>query len=299
MDHGDLKYFVALAETRHFARAARKAHISPSALTRAIQRLEAEVDRPLFIRDRRNVKLTSAGRIFQSYAEGALADWETCRTALKTQGGTVRGSISLYSSVTGVYTILSEVLRPFRNRYPEVHVNLATGTVADAIGNVLDGTVDCAVAAMPDKLPPKVSFLSLTATSLVFIAPVGFRQVPGLDPKGRVDWEKTPIIMPDRDVARERQIRWFTAQHIEPTVFAEVAGNEAIIAMVSLGFGVGIVPEIVLNQSPLNEKVQKLKVSPPLPPYAIGVVYLTRRLKDPTIAAFCRVAEETIGHTER
>jgi LysR family transcriptional regulator, positive regulator for ilvC len=294
MDHSDLKYFVALAETLHFAKAARKTHISPSALTRSIQRLEAEVEYPLFVRDRRNVELTPAGLVFLSYAEGVLADWEKCRAALETEQGVVRGVISVYSSVTAVYTILAEVLRPFRNRYPDVHVNLATGTVADAIDKVLDKAVDCAVAAMPDKLPRSVLFASLTTTELVFIAPMGFRRIPYLNKKGEVDWRRTPIIMPDRDVARERQERWFEAQHIAPTIFAEVAGNEAIIAMVSLGFGIGIVPEIVLNQSPLKKRVQKLDISPPLPPYAIGVVYLKHRQKDPVIAAFCEVARATI-----
>lgn len=299
MDHSDLKYFVSLAKTLHFARAARKAHISPSALTRAIQRLETETDHDLFIRDRRNVALTPAGRLFLLYAEGVLSEWEKCRAALERQGGAVRGTISIYSSVTAVYTILSDVLRPFRNRYPDVQVNLSTGTAADAIDKVLDGAVDCAVAAMPDKLSPKVSFLSLTATALVFIAPVGFRQIPCFDRAGRVDWSKTPVIMPDRDVAREWQRRWFSEQRITPTVFAEVAGNEAIIAMVSLGFGIGIVPEIVLNQSPLKENVQALDVSPPLPPYAIGVVCLAHRKKEPVIDAFCEVAETTIRHTIR
>ena len=297
MDHSDLKYFVILAEALHFAKAARKAHLSPSALTRAIQRVETEAGRPLFVRDRRSVSLTPSGRVFLAYAEGALADWEQCRAALDSQAGDVRGAFSIYSSVTAAYSILSDVLRPFRNRYPDVHVNLATGTVADAIGKVLDKTVDCAVAAMPDKLPRSVTFVGLTTTALVFIAPVGFRQIPVYDERGAVNWQKTPLIMPDRDVSRERQERWFAAERISPTVFAEVAGNEAIIAMVSLGFGVGIVPEIVLNQSPLKHKVQKLDVSPPLPPYAIGVVYLSRRQTAPVISAFCEIAVSTLKGT--
>ena len=294
MDHNDLKYFIALADTLHFAKAAHKAHISPSALTRAIQRLETETGHDLFVRDRRVVSLTPSGRLFLRFAEGVMAEWEQCRAALERQGDAVRGTLSIYSSITAVYTILSEVLRPFRNHYPEVHVNLSTGTAADAISRVLDGTVDCAVAAMPERLPKKVSFLSLTATSLLFIAPLGFHQIPRFDSRGRVDWQRTPIIMPDRDVARQQQIRWFAEQRITPTVFAEVAGNEAIIAMVSLGFGIGIVPEIVLNQSPLKEKVQVLDVSPPLPPYAIGVVCLSRRQTDPVLEAFCEVAQTTI-----
>jgi LysR family transcriptional regulator, positive regulator for ilvC len=293
MDHGDLRNFIALAETLHFAKAAARVHISPSALTRGIQRLESEVGHALFARGNRHVKLTPAGRTFLTYAEGVLADWETCRATLQKKGDVVEGTLSIYSSITAVYTILSAVLRPFRNRYPAVQVNLSTGAAADAIGRVRDGLADCAVAAMPETLPASVSFLNLTTTALVCIAPVGFRRIPRFNPAGGVDWQRTPIIMPDRDAARTMQQKWFLAQGIAPSIFAEVAGNEAIIAMVSLGFGVGIVPEIVLNQSPLREKVQILNILSPLPPYAIGVVYATRRETDPRIAAFCDVARET------
>jgi LysR family transcriptional regulator, positive regulator for ilvC len=293
MDHGDLRNFIALAETLHFARAAARVHISPSALTRAIQRLESEVGHPLFARDRRHVKLTPAGRTFLTFAEGVLADWETCRATLQTRGDVVEGTLSIYSSITAVYTILSSVLRPFRNRYPGVQVNLSTGAAADAIGRVRDGLADCAVAAMPETLPAAISFLNLTTTALVCIAPVGFRHIPRFGPDGGVDWPHTPVIMPDRDAARTMQQKWFASQGITPSIFAEVSGNEAIIAMVSLGFGVGIVPEIVLNQSPLRENVQILHHPSPLPPYAIGVVVATRRETDPLIAAFCEVARET------
>jgi LysR family positive regulator for ilvC len=69
-----------------------------------------------------------------------------------------------------------------------------------------------------------------------------------------------------------------------------VAGNEAIIAMVSLGCGVGVVPRLVLDKSPLHEKVQVLEVEESLEPFAIGICAMKKSLHHPLVAAFWEVA---------
>ncbi len=292
MENRDLEKFLALAKLLHFGRAARTVHVSPSALTRSIQRLENEIGHELFIRDRRTVTLTETGSVFLAYAERVLGEWERCKTLIESQNDEIRGSLSIYSSVTAVYSILSEILKPFQNRYPNVQIKLSTGTVADAIDRVLDGASDCAIAALPDTLPAGIEFYNLVTTPLVFISPIGFPKVPALTDDGSVDWKTTPIITSDRDVSRERQQSWFADRGIRPSIFAEVAGNEAIIAMVSLGFGVGVVPEIVLHQSPMKDRVRVLEVSPPLSPYSVGVVFKSKRQSEPAISAFRDVARE-------
>ena len=58
---------------------------------------------------------------------------------------------------------------------------------------------------------------------------------------------------------------------IKPNIYASVSGHEAIVSMVGLGFGVGLVPELVINNSPLKDKIQILNVEPALQPFAIGL----------------------------
>ena len=70
---------------------------------------------------------------------------------------------------------------------------------------------------------------------------------------------------------------WFEERSLAPTIYAQVAGNEAIVSMVSLGFGVGVVPRIVLDNSPLANKVQVLDVQPELEPYEVGPCLPWRR----------------------
>ncbi|MBN2341231.1 MAG: HTH-type transcriptional activator IlvY [Deltaproteobacteria bacterium] len=297
MNSDDLKSFVAVAQTLHFGKAARIVHLSPSALTRSIQRLEQELNHPLFSRDRRHVELTSSGQTFLKYAEKTLDDWEQCRAMLDGGPGELSGKLSIYSSVTAAHTILQKVLRPFRNQFAKVHVHLATGTAAEAIERVQDKAVDCAVAAMPHRLPKGVRFLPLTSTSLTCIAPLGFDTIPVFSNNGDVDFSRTPFIVPDESGSREQQMRWLKKQHVRPNIYAEVSGNEALIAMVSLGFGIGMVPHIVLTQSPLKNSVRPLSLAPPLDPYAIGVVFSENRRTDPIINGFCNVCRASYEAT--
>ena len=95
-----------------------------------------------------------------------------------------------------------------------------------------------------------------------------------------------PMILSEAGVSRSRVDEWFRDQNITPNIYAQVAGNEAIVSMVSLGFGMGVVPKIVLDNSPLVERVKVLEVQPALEPFDIGLFTLKRSLKNPLVAAF-------------
>ena len=65
-----------------------------------------------------------------------------------------------------------------------------------------------------------------------------------------------------------------------------VKGNEAIVSMVSLGFGVGVLPKIVVDNSPLAERVEPFMIQPDLGPYSMGICVMEKRLKSPILNAF-------------
>lgn len=70
------------------------------------------------------------------------------------------------------------------------------------------------------------------------------------------------MILSEKGIGRQRVDHWFSTKGIKPKIYAQVAGNEAIVSMVSLGFGVGVVPQIVLDNSPLSDKVKILNITP-------------------------------------
>jgi LysR family positive regulator for ilvC len=93
------------------------------------------------------------------------------------------------------------------------------------------------------------------------------------------------VILPERGLSRERIDRWFKGKDIQPNIYAEVAGNEALLAMVSLGCGFGVVPGLVLEKSPLRERVRIFEVEPGLTPFTIGACTLEKHLTNPVIRA--------------
>ncbi len=286
MDTKPLRLFLALAETLHFGRAAELCHISPSTLSRTIKQLEDELGVALFERDNRTVTLTREGERFLPYARETLAQWELIRHSLLEDAGELNGEISVYCSATASYSFLYELLREFRLQYPKVEVKLHTGDPEHAIGHVLSEREDISIAACPENLPKGLAFRPISVTPLVFIAPLEPQpQIPDLPSFSRRQWHEVPLILSESGVARGRVNRWFNERGIKPKIYAQVTGNEAILSMVSLGFGVGAVPSIVLENSPLADSVRILDKEPGLEPYEIGLIALEKKLRSPLISA--------------
>ena len=86
LDLRDLKTFLHLAESRHFGRSARAMHVSPSTLSRQIQRLEDDLGQPLFVRDNRTVTLTEAGEELRVFAQQTLLQYQQLRHTIDQQG---------------------------------------------------------------------------------------------------------------------------------------------------------------------------------------------------------------------
>ena len=80
---------------------------------------------------------------------------------------------------------------------------------------------------------------------------------------------------------------------MNPRIYAQVAGNEAIVSMVSLGLGIGVVPKIVLDNSPLADRIRIVEVEPTLDPYTLGLVVQKKNLENPLVCAFWELAAGT------
>ena len=263
MDMRTLKHFILLSETLHFGRASARANISTSALSRNIRQLEAELDTTLFIRDNRSVELTPEGHTFQRYARDALQKWEQIQYDLTDPADELHGEISLYSSVTASHSILVDLLNRFRPAHPGVEIMLQTGDPEHAIQRVVALEEELAIAARPESLPAGVLFKPIVESPLVFVAPMTSTDTPFADfaPHKTTDWKDVPMILAAGGIARERVDAWFRTLDVTPQIYAQVAGNEAIVSMVSLGLGVGVVPKIVLDNLSL------IHISEPTRPY--------------------------------
>lgn len=287
MDIKHLKHFLALAENLHFGKASAACHISLSALSRNIRQLEQQLGAPLFNRDNRSVQLTTQGQSFVSYARSTLGGWDAIRNQVQDAEGQLYGEVSLYCSVTAVYSLLFDLFQRFRQDHPNIEIKLHTGDADQGIAHVMSGEEDLAIAARPKHLPRELAFKPITISPLVFIAPKDqTRLEPSLImPTSPHEWSQVPMILAEDGLSRQRTDAWFRSMDVAPKIYAQVVGNEAIVIMVSLGLGIGVVPKIVLDNSPTLDRIQILEVKPPLEAYDVGLFALKKNLKNPLVSA--------------
>lgn len=290
MDTRTLSHFLTLSECLHFARASEICHLSPSALSRSIKALEDSLGVQLFLRDKRSVSLTPEGQLFQKYARSALNEWHTVKENLLDQQSKLVGELKVFCSVTASYSFLYEILQGFRQEHQGVEIKLNTGDPAQGIARIRAEQEDIAIAACPKNLPTGIQFKKIQTTPLVAISQNSYLQnnysQNDSTADENFDWQKTPMILSMEGLARETSDAWFRSMEIKPKIYAQVAGNEAIVSMVALGFGTGIVPEIVLENSPLREQVRKIPTPSPIGKFDVGVFALNKRLTHPILAAF-------------
>ncbi|CUB03141.1 DNA-binding transcriptional regulator, LysR family [Marinomonas fungiae] len=262
--------------------------MSASTLSRHIKQIEEELGQILFIRDNRSVALTQDGLKFQRYARETLAGWDVFKQSLGSSAEQLKGELSLYCSVTASYSFLYSILSKFRGRYPQIEIKIHTGDPVPAIARVQNKHEDISIAARPNSIPSVMEFKRIAISPLVFIAPNDDAVLHklGMNQLDMIDWQTVPMIVSEEGIGRTRIDQWFRHKGIKPSIYAQVSGNEAIVSMVSLGFGVGVVPQLVLDNSPLADSVKVIDVHPELEPFDVGLFTLKKSLSNPIVKAF-------------
>jgi LysR family positive regulator for ilvC len=286
----ELSVFLHLADSLHFARTAQALHMSPSALTRAIQRLEDELGQPLFQRSKRHVSLTRAGEIFRDHARAQVAAHARLVEALATETQAPTGELRIACPVTACHSVLPTLLARCRERYPGIHMQLSTSDAARCMQALENDEVDFAVVPEPDHAPPELRFVRLAHTELAFIAPASEGELARQAQLGGGHWNGLPVILPRRGLERQRIDAWLQQQGARPEVYAEVDGNEAILALVALGCGVGVVPELVRRDSPLRGRIQQVSIKRPPRGYHVSLCAKNRTLSRRTAAVLWELA---------
>ncbi|MDW6018530.1 MULTISPECIES: HTH-type transcriptional activator IlvY [Vibrio] len=287
-----IKLFLNICDSKNFSKSATSMHVSPSALSRQIQKLEDEIGHPLFIRDNRSVELTPAGEKLLPVAIKMVHDWTQFQSQINAQDHELKGEIRLFCSVTASYSHLPQLLSSFRLKHPFIEFKLLTGDPAQAIDKILNDEADIAISAMPESLPSKVEFTTISEIPLSVIAPIGISSWVEELHKEKPDWNQIPFIVPESGTARDRANTWFKKMKIKPSIYAQIAGHEAIVSMVALGCGVGIAPDVVINNSPVRDSIQRLSYSP-IKPFQLGVCCRRSQLDNPLVRALWELAEGT------
>src|SRR5438552_987602 len=139
VDLQQMRYVVAVAETRNFTRAAERCSVVQSSLSHRIAGLERELGVKLFARSSRRVELTSAGEAFLVGARECLAAADRAVADASAATGVVRGRLAVGVIVTTAAVDVPELLQRYRAQHPDVHVFLRSGRSDDLAAAIRNG----------------------------------------------------------------------------------------------------------------------------------------------------------------
>jgi DNA-binding transcriptional LysR family regulator len=175
MELRQLEYFLAVAEERHFTRAAQRVHIVQSGLSASVHALERELGAPLFVRTTRHVELTEEGRALVGEARAVLEAAERARDAVAAVRGLLRGRLSVGTIQRLPAVDLAEMLGRFRERHPDVELRVRQASTESLIEDVRGGRLDVAFAAYPVHLLGGLAHTLLVTEPLLLACAPGHR----------------------------------------------------------------------------------------------------------------------------
>lgn len=169
MSARDLRAFLALARTLSFSQAARQIHLSQSALSTLIVRLEQAFGARLFDRTTRAVALTAAGAVLASHADQLLSELERTASAVRDVALVRKGSVALAALPSLAARIVPELFRAFGKKYPDIKLSLIDTLSEPAFELVREGRVDFALTAA-NPAYADLDYVPLTTDTFVLLA---------------------------------------------------------------------------------------------------------------------------------
>jgi DNA-binding transcriptional LysR family regulator len=245
MELRQLHHFVAVAEESHFTRAAQRVNIVQSALSASIRALEEELGAQLFVRSTRQVRLTSAGRVFLDKAQATLGAAREARDAVAAIQGLNQGILSIGTVQSlPAFLDLPSLLARFHAQHPGVEVRLCQGSSSHLLEKVKSGRLDLAFLPLCEP-SGGIATTMIACEALVMIcaphhARAGCRDVPlsALKDEAFVDFEA--------DWGTRKLVdRAFLEVGIERRTAFEVSDLETLLELVARGLGIALVPEAI------------------------------------------------------
>ena len=246
MEFHQLRYFVAVAEERHFTKAARGLHVAQPSVSRAIRVLEEEFGTSLFHRMKGNVALTPAGETLLPWARRVLADVDGATGEVRELADLRRGRLAVGATPSITITLLPPALAKFHSAYPGVNLVLHEAGSRDLVQELEQGALDVALVILPVSHETLETSPLLREELVVAVAPdhplASRRTIPIADLKG------VPLVMfRDGYDLRAATVAACRRAGFEPLFALEGGEMDGVLRLAAAGLGVAVVPSLVID----------------------------------------------------
>lgn len=253
-----LRYFVAVAESRHFTRAAAEVGVTQPALSKQIHVLESELGARLFHRERGNITLTEAGDILLPLARSILADVNSVHSRVQELVGLRRGRLRLGATPSLCTTLVAPLLHDYRTQYPGIELVIEENGSQDLVGELSRGRLDLALlVSHHERSDASLQAEPILNEPLVLASAMhGPSELPARISPAELRLHPLVMFRPGYDL-RQTTIDLCARHGFAPTFAIEGGEMDAVLSFVEAGIGVAVVPRMVLTRHP-NLRVTEL-----------------------------------------
>ncbi len=244
-----LTYFVAVARTRHFTRAADLTGVSQPTLSKQIRVLENSLGTPLFVRDRGAIELTSAGEALLPHAQRILIDVESAQRTVHEVAGLRRGRVRLGATPSLCDGLLPEALTRFHDTYPAIDLEVQEAGSRVLTRELSQGRLDVALLIVPlHSNEPDIETTPVLRERLVLASPAT-SDLPDRMDVGQL--RDLPLVMFREGYdLRDVTLRACASAGFEPRLAVEGGEMSAVLRFVEAGLGHAVVPSMVIASRP-------------------------------------------------
>lgn len=255
MELRQLRYFVTLAETLNFHRAAERLNMSQPPLTVAIRKLEEELGAALFVRGPRGVTLTDVGRVAIDIAHATLAQADRFKLVVRDGAAGERGRLRIGFIGSATFELLPRIVPRYCRKYPDVELVLEEATSTEIVRRLADGDLDVGLVRLPlmEAAPVETIVIDRDELHAAVLEGSRFAQADEVPLEALAD---TPFIIQARvSVLHSATLAACHDAGFVPTIAQEATQLSAVMALVRSGLGVALVPARAMVSVPHNVRL--------------------------------------------
>ncbi|TDL30813.1 LysR family transcriptional regulator [Jeotgalibacillus sp. S-D1] len=295
MEIKHLQYFIKVTDTGSFTRAADELYMTQPAISRMMKSLEDEAGMPLFIRSRKKLRLTDAGRVFYEHAQKMDQQFQELQDSLASLSNHTKGliRIGLPSIIDSVF--FTSLIASFHKEYPDITFQLVEDGSKGIEEKVRNEKLDFGVVFLP---APHHTFdsYSLGQEALKLIVPskhrLAHRKEAALE-----DLKNEDFIMFNKDFALRDCIYTACRQsHFEPRIISETSQLDFIEEMVASNMGITLLPESAVKG--LTSDVKQITISHPPINWHLSLIWKKDHLAAHVKQEFIRFAEKCLSQNK-
>ncbi len=291
--------FVTVARCRNISGAARALYISQPAISKAISRLEQNLNTTLFLRSSRGVKLTEAGELLYRQVESAFYAISQGEQQLKKMQELGMGHLSIGASSTLCKYVLLPYLRTFTEENPHIQISISCQSTWQTVQELENGSVDIGLIGENDRMD-KLSFFPVQEIEDIFVCTGSYlanlKERAGLSASASVRdilAASTLMLLDKGNITRQYMDKYLALEGIETAQTLEVTSMDLLIDFARIGLGIACVIRSFVSEELKQGRLISLPLPAAIPARRIGFAVLKNAPVSPALQKLLdRVAPE-------